>query len=73
MSSILTQALIAERYGLRLGVEQIAEVLGITKGAVYNQISAERLPIRTYVDCGKRYADFRDVAEHLDACREAAA
>lgn len=71
--SLITQAFIVERYGLRLNVEQLAELLGISKGAVYNQISAGSLPVKTYIDGGKRWADFRDVAKHLDECRELAA
>lgn len=70
--SILTQALVAEKYGLRLNAEQLAGVLSITKGALYNQISAGTCPVKTYLDGGKRFADYRDVAEHLDACRERA-
>jgi hypothetical protein len=53
-------------------IEQLATVLGITKGAVYNQISAETFPIATYVDGGKRWADCRDVAEHFEHCRQRA-
>jgi len=71
--SLITQAFIVERYGLRLNVEQLAEVLGITKGALYNQLSAEKCPVKTYVDGGKRWADYRDVAAHLDECKELAA
>lgn len=71
--SLITQAIVAEKYGLRLNTEQLAKVLDITKGALYNQISAGTCPIRTYLDGGKRFADYRDVAEHLDACRAQAA
>ncbi len=71
--SLITQAFIVEHYGLRLNVDQLAEVLGISKGAVYNQISAGTCPVRTYLDGGKRWADYRDVAKHLDECRELAA
>ncbi len=71
--SLITQAFIVERYGIRLGVDQLAQVLGITKGALYNQISAGTCPVKTYLDGGKRWADYRDVAEHLDACRQQAA
>lgn len=70
--SLFTQALVAERYGLRVGIEDLAKLLGITKGTAYNQLSAGSFPIRTYVDGGKRYADYRDIAEHLDKCHEAA-
>lgn len=69
MSSLITQAFLVERYGLRLNMEQLAEVLGITKGAVYNQISAGTCQVITYIDGGKRWADYRDVAEHIDRCR----
>jgi hypothetical protein len=72
MSSLVTQMFIADRYGLRLNIEQLAGVLGLSKGAIYNQVSSGVFPIVTYVDCGKRWADFRDVAEHLDQCRERA-
>ncbi len=71
--SLITQAFIVERYGLRLNVEQLAELLGISKGAVYNQISAGSFPVKTYLDGGKRWADYRDVAKHLDECRTLAA
>lgn len=71
--SLITQAFVVDHYGLRLNVEQIAEVLGVSKGAVYNQISAGTLPVKTYLDGGKRYADYQHVAEHLDACRAQAA
>lgn len=70
--SILTQVMIAERYGLRLSMEQLAELLGVAKGTLYNQVSAGSCPIRTYVDQGKRWADYRDAAAHFDKLREAA-
>jgi hypothetical protein len=72
MSSLVTQMIIADKYGPRLNIEQLANVLGLSKGAVYNQVSAGVFPIVTYVDGGKRWADYRDVAEHLDNCRETA-
>lgn len=70
MSSLVTQMIIAEKYGPRLSIEQLAQVLGLSKGAVYNQISGGTFPIPTYIDSGKRWADYRDVAAHLDNCRE---
>lgn len=70
--SLLTQALVVDRYGLRLPVEKIAEVLGVSKGTLYNQLSAGTCPIATYLDQGKRYADYRDVADYLDQCRQRA-
>lgn len=72
MASLVTQMLIGEKYGLRLGTSELAECLGLSKGAVYNQISAGIFPIATYMDLGKRWADYRDVAGHLDECRQRA-
>ena len=37
-------------------------------GTVRNRITSGTLGIPTYVD-GRRYADFRDVAQYLDDCR----
>lgn len=71
--SLMTQAMVVEHYGLRLNAEQLAKVLGITKASLYNQISAGTCPVKTYLDGGKRFADYRDVADHLDACRQQAA
>jgi hypothetical protein len=70
--SLITQAFVVEKYGIRLSVEQLAGVLGLTKGALYNQFSAGTCPVKTYIDGNKRWADYRDVAKHLDDCRELA-
>lgn len=70
--SLLSQALIFEKYGPRLDIEKLADVTGLKKPTIYNQMSAGTFPIKTYLDGGKRWADFRDVAEHLDACRDRA-
>lgn len=73
MSSLVSQMVIFEKYGARLNVEQLADALGITKGALYNQFSAGTCQVRTYLDAGKRWADFRDVADYLDQMRKLAA
>jgi hypothetical protein len=73
MSSILTQAMVFERYGPRLSMDQLAELLGIKRTSLLNKVSAGTCPVRTYVDCGARWADYRDVAEHFDALRATAA
>jgi predicted DNA-binding transcriptional regulator AlpA len=70
--SLVTQMIVAEKYGVRLGMEQLAEAIGMTKPAIYNAVSSGRFAIPTYIDGGKRWADYRDVAAHLDACREKA-
>ena len=67
--SMLTEMFILERYGMRLGVEQLAEVLGYTRSTLYNMMAKGECPVPTYLDGGKRYADFRDVARHIDECR----
>lgn len=70
--SLVTQMIVAEKYGARLNVEQLAAVLCLTKVAIYNQISGDKFPIPTYKDAGKTFADYRDVAAYLDECRERA-
>lgn len=72
MSSLVTQMFVAEKYGLRLGTDELAELLKLSPGTVRNQCSAKTFPIPTYVDGGKRWADYRDVAAYFDQCREAA-
>lgn len=71
--SLVTQAFIVEKYGLRLNAEQIADILGVTKAALYNQISSNTCPVKTYLDAGKRWADYRDVATYFDEVRKIAA
>lgn len=70
--SLITQAFVVERYGFRLSSEQLADLLGVSRPALLNQISAGTCPVKTYKDGGKRWADYRDVAAHLDQCRELA-
>lgn len=67
------QALMLERYGPRLDISQLAAVLSVEKKTLYNKISTGTCPVKTYLDCGQRWADARDVAEHFDAMRAQAA
>lgn len=71
--SLITHAYLLEKYGPRLNVEQLAEVMGIAAVTIYNQVSAGKFPIKTYVEWKQRFADYRDVSEHFDECRERAA
>lgn len=71
--SLVTQAFIFEKYGPRLGAEQICSLLGITKPALYNQLSAGTCRLKTYMDGGKRWADYRDAAAYFDDARQQAA
>lgn len=69
--SLLTQAYLLEKYGPRLNVDQLAQVLQMARQTINNQISDGSFPVATYRAAGKRFADYRDVAKHLDECREA--
>jgi predicted DNA-binding transcriptional regulator AlpA len=62
---------LVKTYGLRLNMEQLAEALKLSRGSVYNKISAGTFKVPTYLD-GQRWADARDVAAHLDRCRATA-
>jgi hypothetical protein len=70
--SMMLQAMLFERYGPRLTVEQLGQALDLARNTIYNQVAAGTFAVPTYVDGGKRFADVRDVASYLDACRERA-
>jgi hypothetical protein len=70
--SILCQLVLAEKYGIRLSMEQLAAELDQEKGTLMNRISKKTLGIKTYMDGGKRWADVRDVAAYFDKMREQA-
>lgn len=66
--SLITQMLIVEKYGLRLDIEHLAQVLSLTPASIRNQLSVGTFPIPTYKESGKRWADYRDVADYVDRC-----
>lgn len=70
--SFLSQAYLLEKYGPRIAMQDLAKVLGIAHGTLRNRIGAGTFTVPTYLDGGTRYADYRDVAEYLDGCRERA-
>jgi hypothetical protein len=70
--SLLTQAYLLEQYGPRLTVDQLAKALCLATNTIYNQVAAGTFEVPTYLDGKKRFADYRDVATYLDACRERA-
>ncbi|WP_423459919.1 hypothetical protein [Ottowia sp. VDI28] len=70
--SLVSQMVVFEKYGARLDTDQLAELLGQTRGGILNQISAGTFPIPTYHEGKRRFADFRDVAAHLDSLRKQA-
>lgn len=67
--SLITQAIVAETYGLRLTMDQLAKALGIARNTIYNHVAKGTFSIPTYLDGGQRWSDYRDVAEYLDSCR----
>ena len=71
--SLVTQAFVFERYGPRLNMVQLAAVLDIQPTTLANKISAKTCSVKTYMDQGKRWADYRDVAQHFDDMRAQAA
>lgn len=54
---------------MRLSVEQLAEILGMSRGTLFNRLTKGKCPIATYLDGSRRFADYRDVANYIDACR----
>ena len=68
----MTQAWLMDKFGPRLSVDNLAQVLGMARSTINNQISEGNFPVPTYRDNGKRWADYRDVDAYLDKCREAA-
>lgn len=67
--SLLHEAIIAEKYGLRLTVDQLAQALNFAPQTIYNKVAKGEFAVKTYVDGGKRFADYRDVAAYLDSQR----
>jgi len=72
MKGLTTKAMIADRYGMRLNMAQVAEILDLTTNTVYNMISAGELPIRTYKEGKRRFASYEAVADYLDSMDEQA-
>jgi 2-hydroxychromene-2-carboxylate isomerase len=70
--SFLSYAYMLEKYGLRLTIEQLSAALSMPTSSIHNAISKGTFGIPTYLDGKRRYADYRDVLEHLDKCRERA-
>jgi excisionase family DNA binding protein len=69
---LMTRAAILDRYGFRLTMEQVAEVLKLSVGTVYNLASSGELRIATYKDSNRRFASYQAVADYLDLIDEEA-
>lgn len=67
--SMLHQFYLLEKYGPRLSIKQMSEVMSLTESAIHRRISDGTLGIPTYVDSGKRWVDARDMAEYFDTMR----
>jgi len=72
--SLLTEAYVIEKFGIRLDVGQLAELTGCARNTVTSKISTGIFPIPTYREegVGKRYASYQAVAEYLDRMHEQA-
>lgn len=57
----------------RIGMKELSSVLGLSITYVNNVAASGGLPVKTYTEGGRRWADVRDVGEYLDAMRERAA
>lgn len=64
--SLLTRAYILEKYGPRMTLAQLSQLLLMSEGTIRNQISAETFPIPTYKEGGGRFAPYDAVADYLD-------
>ncbi len=67
--SLLHEAIIADKYGLRLTVEQLGQAFNLAPNTIHNRIAKGELSIPSYVDGKKRFFDYRDVAQYLDQMR----
>jgi hypothetical protein len=67
--NLMLTAYLLERYGPRLGTDELAQVLGVTPKTLGNKLYRGEVPLPTYKDNGKVWADVRDVAAYLDECR----
>jgi predicted site-specific integrase-resolvase len=65
-SSLMTRMFILEKYGARLSMEQVAQVLGVHVQTVYNQLGTGELPVVTYKEGARRWASYDAVADYLD-------
>lgn len=67
--ALMTEAIIVEKYGLRLTTEQLGKCINLATNTIHNRLAKGDLPIHSYVDGKFRYFDYRDVADYLDRCR----
>lgn len=69
--SLATQMMIADRYGVLLDIDDLADLLGYEPRTVQNMIYADKLGIRTSKMGAKTVAHYADVAAYVDGIRDA--
>lgn len=62
-------AYLLHTYGPRLTTGDLAAVLKLSRTTIWNTAAAGDIKVPTYLDGGKRYADYRDVASYLNKQR----
>jgi hypothetical protein len=67
-----TEQYLLDTVGVKIPFSKVAAIVGLKPSTARNQASSGAFPIKTYMDCNRRYADFRDVAAYLDKQRESA-
>lgn len=70
--SLILQAHLLDKYGPRLTMDQLAEVLGMPVNTLLNRIYRGEAPVVTYRQGGKRWASYDAVAAFLEDCAEQA-
>lgn len=56
-------------YGPRLNIRDLACVLKVAPTSLHNMATQNKFPVPSYIDGGRRYVDYRDVAAYLNARR----
>lgn len=67
-----TYLLLAMYESPRLTIQQLAHLMGVSIDTARNQMYRGELPVPTYKEGGRVFADIRDVAEYLDKMRKEA-
>ncbi len=67
--SLLHEAIIVEKFGLRLTVEQLGQAFNLAPNTIHNRIAKGQLNIPSHIDGKLRFFDYRDVALYLDQMR----
>ena len=69
--SLATQMMIADRYGVLLDIEDLADLLGYEPRYIQNLIYSDKLGIPTSKIGARTVAHYADVAAYVDSIRDA--